>query len=125
MTSTTTTKTFALYSKTTGHGFGEWEATSADDAMDQMEEQAGETLDRSDIECRVVGRVVVETMPRALRASHEAAGNRGVYPANGAIRVTMDEGDAYEDEWTRIIGPADADSCEELPHVADVTCWTP
>ena len=53
MTSTTT-KTFALYSKTTGHSFGEWEATSAADAMDQMEEQAGEALDRSDIECREV-----------------------------------------------------------------------
>lgn len=53
MTSTTT-KTFALYSLTTGHSFGEWEATSADDAMDQMEAQAGQELDRSDIECREV-----------------------------------------------------------------------
>lgn len=53
MTSTTT-KTFALYSRTTGHSFGEWEATSADDAMDQMEAQAGQELDRSDIEVREV-----------------------------------------------------------------------
>lgn len=53
MTSTTT-KTFALYSLTTGHSFGEWEATSADDAMDQLEAQAGQDLDRDDIECREV-----------------------------------------------------------------------
>ena len=29
----------------------------------------------------------VEYMPEQHRASHEAAGNRGVYPANGAIRI--------------------------------------
>lgn len=31
--------------------------------------------------------VVVEYMPEHLRASHEAAGNRGVYPHNGAARI--------------------------------------
>lgn len=31
--------------------------------------------------------VVVEFMPREYRASHEAAGNLGVYPHNGARRV--------------------------------------
>lgn len=31
--------------------------------------------------------VVVEWMPEHLRASHTAARNAGVYPANGAIRI--------------------------------------
>lgn len=33
--------------------------------------------------------VVVEFMPAFLRASHEAAGNRGLYPANGAQRIRV------------------------------------
>lgn len=33
--------------------------------------------------------VVVEWMPRWLRASHEAAGNSGSYPANGAHRYAV------------------------------------
>lgn len=51
---TSSTKTFALYSKTTGHSFGEWDADTAEEAMDQMEEQAGQKLDRDDIEAREV-----------------------------------------------------------------------
>lgn len=31
--------------------------------------------------------VVVEYMPPEHRASHEAAGNAGVYPHNGAVRI--------------------------------------
>lgn len=34
--------------------------------------------------------VVVEYMPRYLRSSHEAAGNSGSYPHNGAIRVRVE-----------------------------------
>ena len=33
--------------------------------------------------------VTVEYMPEWLRASHEAAGNRGAYPANGAVRIRV------------------------------------
>lgn len=33
--------------------------------------------------------VVIEWMPEHLRASHEAAGNRGVYPHNGALRLRV------------------------------------
>lgn len=47
--------------------------------------------------------VAVEWMPPHLRASHEAAGNRGTYPANGAERlwVTADcAHDVCDDEWT-------------------------
>ena len=33
--------------------------------------------------------VVVEWMPEHLRASHEAAGNGGVYPHNGAERLRV------------------------------------
>ena len=35
----------------------------------------------------VVETVVVEFMPEHLRASHEAAGNAGIYPHNGAVRI--------------------------------------
>lgn len=49
----------------------------------------------------------VEYMPEWLRSSHEAAGNSGSYPANGAQRITvsincidaiMDAGDEYVSE---------------------------
>jgi hypothetical protein len=36
--------------------------------------------------------VLVEYMPEALRASHEAAGNRGEYPHNGALRLSCERG---------------------------------
>jgi hypothetical protein len=58
---------------------------------------------------------VLEWMPLQHRASHEAAGNCGVYPHNGAVRVVVlrdcaervvaEEGD---DRWARIV--------EESPH---------
>lgn len=44
----------------------------------------------------------IEYMPDCLRASHTAAGNRGVYPANGAIRmhVCQDCREALvDDDW--------------------------
>lgn len=34
--------------------------------------------------------VIVEYMPEWLRASHEAAGNAGSYPANGAERFHLE-----------------------------------
>lgn len=34
--------------------------------------------------------VVVEFMPAHLRASHEAAGNRGVHPANGSRQIRVE-----------------------------------
>lgn len=34
--------------------------------------------------------VIVEFMPEQHRASHAAAGNRGVYPANGARRIRVE-----------------------------------
>lgn len=33
--------------------------------------------------------VQVEWMPEQHRSSHEAAGNSGVYPHNGAVRLTL------------------------------------
>lgn len=54
--------------------------------------------------------VVVETMPKGLRSSHEAAGNRGSYPHNGAARVLMDRANAEifvdDDDWTCIVRAA-------------------
>ncbi len=54
--------------------------------------------------------VVVEYMPRQHRASHVAAGNRGVYPHNGAVRVRVERSCAdllMEDEsergWASIV----------------------
>lgn len=34
--------------------------------------------------------VVIEWMPPHLRASHEAAGNSGSYPHNGAMRLRVE-----------------------------------
>jgi hypothetical protein len=50
--------------------------------------------------------VLVETMPEHLRASHEAAGNHGVYPHNGAERIVTYGPAVIEDQWTRIVKPA-------------------
>ena len=38
--------------------------------------------------------VVVEFMPESLRASHEAAGNAGIYPHNGAVRIRCERSHA-------------------------------
>lgn len=52
---------------------------------------------------------LIEYMPHYLRASHEAAGNRGVYPANGAerewIRGEVDASDL--DDWARVVFTSD------------------
>lgn len=51
---------------------------------------------------------LVETMPTALRASHEAAGNSGSYPDNGAERrvMTIEEAEQMveaDPDWTSIV----------------------
>lgn len=67
--------------------------------------------------------VVVETMPRYLRASHVAAGNRGIYPHNGAVRAvtTFDTAVAFvaDDDWSIIVSDATDDDVATLPRVVD------
>ena len=53
--------------------------------------------------------VLLEWMPDHIRASHVAAGNRGVYPANGAERLRVERSCAElihrsDPEWTEILG---------------------
>jgi len=55
-------------------------------------------------------KVTVEWMPIRLRASHEAAGNRGAYPANGARRFLVTLRCAYDllasdGGWTLVVAP--------------------
>lgn len=62
--------------------------------------------------------VLVETMPAHLRASHQAAGNPGVWPDNGAERVVMARQDAEalvedDDGWTEILRPATEADADE------------
>lgn len=50
---------------------------------------------------------VVETIPHWLRESHEAAGNAGRYPHNGAERLALEESCATtavecDPEWTNL-----------------------
>lgn len=52
--------------------------------------------------------VVVEWMPEEYRESHRKAGNRGVYPANGALRLRVERSCAeriIEDapEWAEVV----------------------
>jgi hypothetical protein len=52
--------------------------------------------------------VRVEVMPEQHRASHEAAGNRGIYPHNGAYRLNVsrecaDLIVATDGEWCSIV----------------------
>ena len=53
--------------------------------------------------------VMVEWMPHYFRESHKAAGNRGQYPANGALRIAAEQTCAdiavrSDPEWTSIVG---------------------
>lgn len=53
----------------------------------------------------------MEWMPEHLRSSHEAAGNRGTYPANGANRIRVaracaDSMIATDGEWCEIVESA-------------------
>lgn len=54
---------------------------------------------------RADNRVVIEWMPPHLRSSHEAAGNRGVYPHNGAERLTVTDLCAGRllGDWTHVV----------------------
>lgn len=59
--------------------------------------------------------VLVEYMPEQYRASHTAAGNHGVYPHDGAVRVRVERScakllleDESEQEWARIVGDSEA-----------------
>lgn len=52
--------------------------------------------------------VLVEWMPEQYRGSHTAAGNRGVFPANGAERLRLERSCAErlveaDPEWTEIM----------------------
>lgn len=49
--------------------------------------------------------VNVEWMPEHLRASHEAAGNRGSYPHNGSQHLTLNRecAESLADDWTEIV----------------------
>ncbi len=52
--------------------------------------------------------VTIETMPVSIRASHEAAGNSGRYPHNGAKRHLVTEwcADALieaDPDWTSVV----------------------
>lgn len=72
---------------------------------------------------------LVEYMPMHLRASHEAAGNRGYYPQNGSIRVCvcadclaiMEEQDTQGEleTWLTYMGEADPDYAEEEEHTCE------
>lgn len=70
----------------------------------------------------VAGLVLVEIMPEYLAASHEAAGNYGRYPDNGAVRYLatreaaeeLCEGSAY-DHVVRDASEADVARYEPLP----------
>lgn len=61
--------------------------------------------------------VLVERMPEHLRASHEAAGNWGQYPLNGAKRVltVADPEDFEGDEYDRIIRDARRSDLDRYP----------
>lgn len=54
--------------------------------------------------------LLVEVIPEHLRASHEAARNRGCYPHNGALRLRVtpacaDALEVSEGDWLQVISP--------------------
>lgn len=70
----------------------------------------------------LAGMVVVEYMPAYLRSSHQAAGNKGIWPHNGAIRVAVERSCAdrivseeSNDGWARIVEGADPAKYTDSP----------
>jgi hypothetical protein len=60
-------------------------------------------------DCVTADLVTVEFMPEQHRASHEAAGNRGSYPGNGAQRIRVSRECAAQmladdGEWCEMVG---------------------
>lgn len=67
--------------------------------------------------------VVVESMPEHFRASHEAAGNSGSYPHNGAERVLMDRGNAEhftDGAWVSVLRAATDSDLSRYEYVAEI-----
>lgn len=62
-------------------------------------------------------RYLIETMPDYLRASHRAARNWGTYPANGAERSIVDEGDLPDgsDEYDHVVREATPADLKHYP----------
>lgn len=77
------------------------------DDADLVDCSCGETSDEPCPEVRLRSDLVtIEWMPEHLRASHEAAGNSGTYPENGAVRLCVARSCAdrlleQDAEWTR------------------------
>lgn len=74
--------------------------------------------------------VLVETIPASDRVSHEAAGNAGVYPHNGARRVLMHRVDAEEfvegdGGWSRIIRKARPEDDGVYDVILDASSFAP
>lgn len=70
---------------------------------------------------------LIEYMPMWLRSSHEAAGNSGAYPLNGAVRVWVEgdyraDAELLDEEWSSCIRSApqlpEHETAEELPEDA-------
>lgn len=56
------------------------------------------------------GCVLIEYVPQHLRASHTAAGNSGVYPHNGSLRIRVHPDCAqeillFDPDWSREVQP--------------------
>lgn len=103
MTSATTTTKFEIFSLTTGHSFGVWDAASASEAMDQMEAQAGE-IDRSDLEALMV---VTEADIKALRREAREAGDEAQV---ALCDEALEGGVRAEQECARVIREARANA---------------
>lgn len=59
--------------------------------------------------CHESAELTIELMPRYLRATHQAAGNMGRYPHNGAVRLQVSEDCATkilvrEGDWAFLVG---------------------
>ncbi len=94
--------------------------------------EAAETADEILRRVRGVPRdhVLVETIPVSDRGSHEAAGNAGVYPSNGARRVIMHRDDAEalvesDGGWSRIIRAARPEDDGKYDVILDAASFTP
>lgn len=72
--------------------------------------ECGET---TGVACPAEAEILIEWMPPCWRSAHEAAGNRGIYPRNGALRLRVAgacaqrvKEEAADADWTEVLSEA-------------------
>lgn len=109
-------------------GYGGWAVVTIRGKKDGV--WTGESVEVEVVAHDLSEYVLVETIPTSDRSSHGTAGNAGVYPLNGAVRVLMHRADAEEfveadGGWSHIVRRARPEDNREYDVILDAASFTP